>query len=93
MLPSVMTGAVHVRATCAPDAVAVRAVGAVGRPTAVAVASVLYAPKPPLMTAATRNELLTPAATLPTTYDVAVDPVFVDTVVHDDPPLVLRSIR
>ena len=92
-LPPFEEGACQASVTCEAPAVAVNAVGAVGSPTGLAVATFEYAPSPPTVTAATRNEYTTPAERFPTVKALAVVPVFAATVVHDDPPLEERSMR
>ena len=93
LVPPVEAGAVHDNATCPLPATATRLVGAIASPAADALTLDVKAPKPPVVTAATRNVCTAPAVRLPTVYAVAVVPVFATTVVHDVPPLVLRSTR
>ena len=92
-LPPVDVGAVHDNVTCPVPALAVSEPGAVARPTADPVKFALYAPYPPFVTAAIRKVYTTPADRLPTVKAVAVEPVFEATVVHEEPPFELRSMR
>ena len=55
VLPPVDVGAVHESETCPVPAMATSEPGAVASPTAEPVKFTLYAPKPPFVTAATRN--------------------------------------
>ena len=86
-------GAVHDNMTWPVPALAVSEPGAVARPTADPVKFTLYAPYPPFVTAAMRKVYTTPADKLPTVNAVAVEPVLEATVVHEDPPFELRSMR
>ena len=81
------------RPTVVSPATAKSAVGAMARPTGDAVTTELNEPNPPVVTAAIRNDIGTPALRLPTVNAVAAVPVLATTVVHDAPPFELRSMR